>query len=373
MTEQQNILLALVRMALWRRSETLPEKISDWNGILHLANQQTLMGLVADAVPMLPPYLQPEPQVKLRLHAFATKVAQTHSVLNRKIADITARLNSIGVHTVLFKGQGTALNYPNPLSRQCGDIDLYVGTKSFGSVLNYLNPISSKAPSYYKHSKHFKIVEDSVTIEIHRIAEILPGIRKNKKFQQWTASNLESSSVRTVEINGVFVNLPPADFDAIYIMNHAWHHFVNGGIGLRQICDWTMHMHRFHNQISTSTLKNNLASFGLLRAWKTISCLAVNHLGLPASECPLYDPSYSSDADKILETIWQEGNFGFHSKYRKVVRPAGHFAGKVHSFKLSTLRVKRIISISPFDVVHSWIHYVITGALNIFKRTDLTT
>ena len=366
--DSKSFLLSLVRMALWGGSEPLPENMPDWDVVIHLAVKQTLVGLVAEAVPMLPSHLQPDAQSRMKLHALAMRIMQSHALLNRKVADIKTRMDSSGMHTVLFKGQGIALNYPNPQTRQCGDIDLYVGEKNFAKALEMLDPASGKDAKDFRFLKHFSIEEDGVHIEIHRIAEILPGITQNKLFQQWTIENLEGGSVRRVEIGGACVNLPPIDFDALFIMNHAWHHFLTGGIGLRQLCDWTMHLHRFHTQIDVEALRNNLQSFGLTRAWKILSCVAVKYLGLPGSECPLYDARYSEKADKVLDVIWSEGNFGHHSQARRTPRPKEHFAGKFHSFKQNTSRIVRIMSISPVDVIHSWIYYFINGMRNVFHK-----
>lgn len=368
MTESQSFLLTLVRMALWGGEESLPADLPDWQEVLALAKKQTLLGLVAEAVPMLPEGLQPDPQTKLQLHAAAMRIMSSHALLNRKVADIKTRMDSYGIHTVLFKGQGVALNYPNPQSRQCGDIDLYVGEKNFARALELLNPETTKKASEYRFVKHFNIEEDGVEIEIHRIAEILPGFGHDRRFQRWTVDKLCGPAVRKVEIGGATVNLPPAEFDVLYIMNHAWHHFMTGGIGLRQLCDWSIQLHRYGRSVDVDALSNNLRSFGLIRAWKILSCVAVGYLGLPEDECPLYDASYAGKAAKVLDVIWLEGNFGHHSESRKTPRPKGHFAGKFHSFKKNTSRIIRILSISPIDVIYSWGYYFINGMRNLFHR-----
>ena len=368
MTESQSFLLTLVRMALWGGEESLPADLPDWQEVLALAKKQTLLGLVAEAVPMLPEGLQPDPQTKLQLHTAAMRIMSSHALLNRKVADIKTRMDSYGIHTVLFKGQGVALNYPNPQSRQCGDIDLYVGEKNFARALELLNPETTKKASEYRFVKHFNIEEDGVEIEIHRIAEILPGFGHDRRFQRWTVDNLCGPAVRKVEIGGATVNLPPAEFDVLYIMNHAWHHFMTGGIGLRQLCDWSIQLHRYGRSVDVDALSNNLRSFGLIRAWKILSCVAVGYLGLPEDECPLYDASYAGKAAKVLDVIWMEGNFGHHSESRKTPRPKGHFAGKFPSFKKKTSRIIRILSISPIDVIYSWGYYFINGMRNLFHR-----
>ena len=368
MERSQEILLALLRCALWGRVYDGPDRIEDWSAVLRLGEQQTVLGLVADAVPMLPAGLQPDASSRLKLHSRVMRICQNHSLLNRNLAKVKSLMDSHSIRTVLFKGQGLALTYPNPLSRQCGDIDLYVGERNFLKAMDVMEPDVEHDVNKYAHLKHFNAESEGVSIEIHRIAEILPGFRADRMFQQWTVQNLLESELRKVDIGGIEVNLPPVDFDALYIMNHAWHHFMTGGIGLRQLCDWTMYLHRFHRQIDAEKLEKNLKTFGLTRAWQIFGSIAVKHLGLPAEECPLYAGSYDDKALKALEVIWREGNFGKYSESRKTPRPEGHFAGKFFSFRNNTSRIINIMSISPADVLNSWIYYFINGMRNVFVR-----
>lgn len=364
----QDILLKLIRIALWGPGRDELTSMPEWNKVLQLAKQQTLLGLVADAIPHLPEEFRPAPQVAAKLHATAINIYRSHSLLNRTLAGLKACLDSHDIHCILFKGQGAALNYPNPLSRQCGDIDMYVGNKNFEKALKVLKPESDDSVSNYKYLKHFNVEKDGVELEIHRIAEIIPGRRMNNLFQEWSERYLEGNNLDVVEIGGVAVNLPPHQFNALYIMNHAWHHFMNGGIGLRQVCDWTMFMHRHHADIDPVVLEQDLKTFGLTRAWQIIAGVAVEYLGLPAEECPLYSGKLSAKSRLMLDVIWNEGNFGFYSVERKKARPEGHFAGKFHSFLMSSGRTLKVMVVSPIDIARSWISFFINGMRNVFVR-----
>ena len=367
MTQTQNTLLALLRSALWG-IPCSPESQPDWKRILLLAEQQTVSGLVAEAVMLVPEEFGPDAACRMKLHSKVTKIYQSHALLNRKVAQVKQLMDAHGIRSVLFKGQGLALNYPNPLSRQCGDIDLYVGEANFLESMNIMEPGKEHDPGKYAHQKHFNANSEGVEIEIHRIASILPGRRADRLFREWTVERLEKSELRKAEIGGTEINLPPVDFDAVFILNHAWHHFMTGGIGLRQLCDWCLYLHRFHKEIDTDILSMNLRDFGLLRPWQIFASVAVQHLGLPADECPLYNGDYDSKAGKVLEVIWSEGNFGMHSEDRKTPRPKGHFAGKFHSFRLNTARVARLAAISPAEVLKSWTAYFMNGMRNVFVR-----
>ena len=368
MKQSQDILLSLIRKALWNKDVTDLVSVPDWRCILLLAERQTVLGLIATAIPGLAPEMKPDSENLLKLQKKVLKIYHSHTVLNRKVAEISARLESHGIRSVLLKGQGTALNYPDPLSRQCGDIDLYVGNDSFIAVLDILEPGTPHDFNKFSHLKHFNKKEGGVELEIHRLADNLPGAEADRLFQEWTVRHLTGSELRKGNIGGVEINLPPVGFDAVYIMNHAWHHFLIGGIGLRQICDWTMHLHRFHKEIDPAVLENDLRKFGLMDAWQIFASIAVRELGLPESECPLYTGVADSKADKVMEIIWAEGNFGYHSSLRKNPRPKGFIAGKLYTFRINTQRIFRLISICPKDIFIYWTDFFRIGIQKILKR-----
>ena len=366
--ESQNTLLALLRSALWGCPYNGPIMIEDWITVVRLAEQQTVIGLVADAMTLLPEEIHPDSATKFKVIPKVVCIQQFHSSLNKKIAKVKRLMDNNNIVCVLLKGQGVALNYPNPLSRQCGDIDLYVGNKQFQKAMDLLEPDVNHKVDRYAHLKHYNVVSGGILIEIHRVAEILPGFREDRLLQQWTEDKLLGTKLRKVIIDGTEVNLPPIDFDVLYIMNHAWQHFMLGGIGLRQLCDWSIYLHKFYNEIDWKSLEINLQRFGLMRAWQIFGSVAVKALGLPANECPLYTGKYDGKVEKVLDVIWSEGNFGKHSLHFDTNRPKGLFAGKFHSFKQYTYRIFRIMSISPKDVLKSWIYNSINGMRNVLIK-----
>ena len=89
---------------------------------------------------------------------------------------------------------------------------------------------SDKHASYSFHGVH---------IENHRIILRINNPAGNRYFQrliqEWYPQHAE-----TREIHEYPVSLPPVTFNALYIFMHAFVHFLNSGIGLRQVCDWTV-------------------------------------------------------------------------------------------------------------------------------------
>lgn len=101
--------------------------------------------------------------------------------------------------------------------------------------------------------------------------------------------------------------------------------------------------------------------------WVRVYELAVNQLGLPAEECPLYEDSERRRAGKVLCRIFEEGNFGRHSEHKATPRPKGYAAGKLHSFYYNTSRYLRLIGVVPDFAFRYYTHYLISGIYHYFK------
>ncbi len=366
MGENGRNLLALLRSALWGTTARLLGT-PDWNAILKLASQQTVLGITASAIQQLPAENQPGKEVIGKLQASLFRIVSAHPFLNNRLSETIAILNRNNIHHVLLKGEGLAMNYPDPQMRQCGDIDLYIGPDRCKQAYLIITEAFSLKQQFAENAKHYELNYKGAILELHKTADTVPGIFAGRRFRQWSMEHLSGADLRKIEIAGTTVNLPPYNFDAIYILNHIWHHFIAGGIGLRQICDWVLYLHKFHNEIDHSLLESDLESFGLQRVWKIFGELAVRHLGLPANECPLYSENYCKAAERLADIILMEGNFGRHAKVRNTPRPQGYAAGKLHSFRINAKRFLYIVSVAPYDVVKAWIWSLISGVIHFFK------
>ena len=369
MNKEWQPFLELLRAAVWNKQAdaSLFSGHTDWEAILLLARKQTVTGLVAEATMKLPPHLQPPTAIGTKMRSVVTTNIRMHSLLNRTLAEAVALFAANNIPTVLFKGQGVALNYPEPTLRMCGDIDLYVGKELYDKACTVADTWGEKDENGTESEKHYHFKHGYVVVELHRIAETLPLPRCNTRFQEWTHKHLHNGTLRRTMIGGTEVSLPPVQFDALYIFNHLWHHFSEGGgIGLRQLCDWVRYLHTFHQEIDRTTLKHDLRAFGLWKAWRIIGCIAVDVLGLPVTEFPFYTSRYTRQAEKVLAMIESGGNFGFHDVTR-TGRPAGYIAGKMHSFRRMHARFRQLAVILPEDALVAWSRYIYVGIRQVIK------
>lgn len=372
---EQN-LLSFLRTALWGVPASCDTP--DWRTLLRLAEKQTVTGLIYDVALTLPPSQQPDGELLRTLHLHTVRIAQSHQLLNTTLAEIVSRLRTEGIRTVLLKGQGVARNYPNPLRRGCGDIDLYVGEPEYTRACRLLNEWGMLDGEKTAESiQHLHFTYNGVCIEIHRIAGIMFSRCRNRLFRRWSDELLQEDSYNTMQIDGTLaasggtqVLLPPVRFDAFYLFYHTYKHFLTGGVGLRQFCDWTMYLHDFADEIDRTALKEDLHRFRLLHPWQVMGHIAVRHLGLPQEEFPFFsaDAGVKKTADAMLELILQSGNFGFHNPNR-TRRPDGYLAGKLHSFRLMHRRLWQVFPLCPADTLCYYSAFLTKGIAQLFKDT----
>ncbi len=349
---------ALVKSGLWNVpiDESLFTDV-DWKAILSICDEQTLNGILFEGISMLPTDRQPSTALMRQLYQRVICIEQTHTLLNQRLKDAIKILQSESITPILLKGQGVALNYLEPIRRQCGDIDLYVGKKDYDRAYSIFLALGLEAEDDGEcASKHYHFEWKGVTIELHKIADNLP--MHNRKFQKWTHKHLKGDSLRKVNIGGGDVLLPPFNFDAFYIFLHLFSHLMLGGIGLRQLCDWARYLHVNKNQINQDELLHDLKSLGLYHAWQVFGCIVVNELGLPQGDFPFYTTRYKQDATIVLKNIFQMGNFGQNDPTRSK-GSGGYISQKWHSLMHHQKQMGRLFSVFPIEISEYGIYYLL--------------
>ena len=350
----------LLRTGLWggeANTADFPEN-TDWKAIFSLARQQTVEAIICDGLATLPANLQPEPALLYRWYAYTVKIEQSHELLNQRLLEIITFLQSEGLHPVLLKGQGIAQNYPIPNHRHCGDIDIYLNEKEYKTGYEAVQKLDINPEDEPDSIKHYHFKFKGVDIELHRMAAHLNNPIRNKRFQRWAKQHLSDINLRRCNIGKVEVLLPPVNFDILFIFIHTFHHFIFGGVGLRQLCDWAICLHRFNSDIDLKILKQTLKSFGLVRAWNIFGFVAVKYLGLPEAEMPFYIKQNPKTAEKILSVILKDGNFGYYGRTSKPSKI--YLIKKLQSLIYIQKRLCQLFYLFPKETVtYSIMHFII--------------
>lgn len=359
------IFFALLRSGMYGTpipSAELPGNIN-WESVVRLAKMHAVYGIIIDSVQFLPPQLQPSGALQADMNKFALGLIQANLVLEQAAGRLVAFFRKHGLDGVLLKGQGVARYYRVPQMRHSGDIDFYVGRKNYNRAVELCRQhlIDNKSRCG-ETEHHFTFYMSGVPIEIHRMATRVYSPLRNSRFQRWIVDQLEHSSARrTVVMGNTDITLPSYDFDVIFIFYHAWRHYLMGGIGIRQLCDWALIFHTHGNEINIEALKDNIHRFGMIKGWKLFACIVVRYLGVPLSKMPLYDPSYSKKSEEIFQEIIAGGSFGHYSKANTRTPMLGygliHGLGKVRNITEYFLSLFPIIPVEATFLYFNRLYY----------------
>ncbi|MDE7375634.1 MAG: nucleotidyltransferase family protein [Muribaculaceae bacterium] len=348
----------------------LPDSI-DWRVIAALAKKHTVQGIIIESVEYLPEHLCPSAETYAKMQRFALGLIQANAVVDKTVARLVSFFEPYGIHGVLLKGQGVARYYRKPPMRHNGDIDFYVGKKNYKKAVAVCNEkLVKEKNDCGETDQHFAFFIGKIPIELHRLATRVYSPRRNKRMQRWIVDQLEHSpDRRALAIDGVEVTLPSYDFDAIFIFYHGWRHFITGGIGLRQLCDWAMVFWSHYDDIDIERLIENIHAFGITNGWKLFACIAVEHLGLPADKMPLYDPAFSKKSEKVLEEILSGGNFGYYSEdYMALPASRSSLAYSLRKFRSAANYFFTLFPLMPAESTFLFFNRLYIGTIAVAKR-----
>ena len=285
----------------------------DWNEVYMLAEEQSVIGLVAAGIENLPPSGRPPQQVTLQFVGSALQLEQRNKAMNEFVACLIEELRNADCYAVLVKGQGVAQCYERPLWRACGDVDLLLSKDNYEKAKTVLASRAEKIDEEDRNRSHLAMTIDGWIVELH--GTLFTGISRslNKVVSQVQNAIFYGGEVRSWLNGQAQVFLPSPDNDVFLVFSHILEHFYVEGIGLRQICDWCRLLWTYRGKLDLRLLESRLRMAGVLAEWKGFSALVVNTLGMPVEAMPFYDSRFTVKGSRLLDYVMKSGNFG-HNK-----------------------------------------------------------
>ena len=281
----------------------LPAENVDWPAVFTLANQQKLLPILFEAVRKMP---AAEENVAL----FAvTKQQVIGQVLNQTVrsaefSDLYHKLRSAGLHPIVVKGQLCSRLYPLKDHRISADDDLYIPDAEFMACHEQLlaNGLTTDTPvdelatadevSYTKNGS-------PLYIELHRHLF-------DSAEDAHDELNHFFTDINPVETDG-FLAMPP-HVHLLYLLLHAYKHFVRSGIGLRQFCDIGLWARAYHVEIDWQRLHEQCESVHAATFAAAAFRIARDYLGIEFDLPMPWDASI--DAEPLLHDTLCGGVYG---------------------------------------------------------------
>ena len=317
LTTMQELLLALLRAQLWLKPVddiVLPSTMDDWNELMDMAYKQTVVCFISAACLRHKDVDNIPTDIREEMESVIEENKKIHKHHNAILIELISKFEEQGLHPILLKGQGIAQMYPEPELRQCGDIDLYFLPDEYEKAKVLVLSFDSGAKHEKETYKHFGTSYKGIDVELHRHTCNFPNPFVNKKFQKWTDEVMKSPSC--IRISDKDVPIPSPIYGIVSTFAHMWHHFENGDVSLRQLCDVLVLYKYWHKNGDLSCLNSSLKTYDLLQYWQITSCLLNIKFGMFIDRSKAN--SFLGKASIMMSFVMNEGGFRHEKKNCKL-------------------------------------------------------
>ena len=293
------------------------------------------------------------------------KVIRKNILLNAERERILGFLESIGCWYMPLKGSLLQFDYPQFGMRQMSDNDILFDETMQRQVYEFMIGSGYEAVTYQQGKDDEYVKKPLYNIEMHR------ALFGNALYPE-LAEYFRDVKQRLIkdEQNRFGYHFSREDF-YIYMVTHAYKHFIHGGVGIRNLLDVYVYDSKYGAEMDWEYLGRELGKLG---AWEfDLSCRSL-------SKKLFADPDahreYSQEELAVLDNFFSSGTFGTEQqameKRLKALSGDGKSGGKLRYVmqrlfpKLELLKERYFILYK-----HPWlapVFYVIRLFSLIFRR-----
>ena len=328
----------LLLISLGRRSSFEKDPTpQDWKYLYHLAHRQALLGPLNDGIHRLPAHQMPPDDILKEWDRLTDRIAGIYQTHEKHVSELEALLESLNLHGCILKGTGLAHLYPSPERRMCGDIDLWIAGDRDEIIRTFRD---AEIPIYdiiYQECKAGIFLDTEVEIHFH----------PSKMYNPFSNARLQRFFERNTPIRAdLAITYPDAKFNAVFCMAHMFRHYLEGGIGMRQMMDY-YYILRHLDPADREPVMKSLKRLGMRRFTASVMASMWYNFGLE-KEYFLCPPD-KKHGKKLVNDSFAMGNFGVMDKRNR----AGEGETKWGRFLRKNRRVFSNLRYYPREVIWS--------------------
>ncbi len=311
MTNVQIVFLSLISAGLNVKVIDPPPVLDadGWDEVRRLAINHELIGIICDSANNYDSFNTIEAGVIRQFRSNSVDKAVRQIIQENEFLTLVLHMQASGIDPVVIKGAVVRSLYPKPMLRPSVDEDILVSPEQMEAVHRFLlsqgltcddpeaDPTQAAEMSYHK--------PDSPTyIEVHTCL-IPPENAAYGALNAFFDGVLDRTT--TVRVQDVTLRtLSPTDH-VLYLLCHAYKHFLHAGVGIRQVCDLGMMAREYDSQIDWPHILACCRQVRMERFAAGLLRIGEKHLGF---EMPEAFASVSVDEADLLEDILTGGLYG---------------------------------------------------------------
>ena len=291
----------LVRLGVGQEVSSMPE-VADWEAMRDIAGRHGLTSVVLDGIERMPLEKRPDKQYLLQWIGEVMQSEQKYDVQLKSAIEMAVLFQHNNIRTYVLKGVVISECYPKANHRVGGDLDCFLlpvhgdfDAWALGNDLMKANGYTVE-DNFYKHSK---FLMPNLTVENH---QFMTAFRCNKwlrKMEIFLQGMLKEDKGKDRIMESALLR-PPVMVSALFIVEHAYTHFLNEGLNWRHVLDWQMFCERHREEIGWGAFETLLDEFGLRKFYDSYERLGRYLLGvLDYGELTMRDV-------RMLEDVWAD-------------------------------------------------------------------
>ena len=227
MTEEIAVLLTLLRAGLYGISVVLEKSLSakQWEAVYDIAMKQGVAAVAGEGLSFV--NQKPLPPKEMLLQWIGQSLAQKQIFAQQRndVESLRKLWRDAGVDCIELKGNSIGRYYYVPESRYSCDFDCFLSDYEKGNQNVEATGVEVNRAFYKNSSFTWK----DLYVENHQFCTPVRGNKAMKRLERKLRELLEGCQ-----------EYPSADFNALFLMEHAWAHFFEEALTLKQLCDWAV-------------------------------------------------------------------------------------------------------------------------------------
>ena len=295
--------VTLLKKSIWDDGIIEPQVI-DWVSLSRIAKEQGVASFVYDGARRLGISIPDEIGQQWKNHITAS-IFQNERLLCSQ--DVVIRsFERAYINVAVLKGSSAARYYPQPELRALGDIDLLINQSDIPAAREMLLHEGYKEDNH-EHDFHISFSKKGVTLELHEQVTVFPDTPGGQAAQELAKGFLDRLDIGSM-CGYDFPVLSRTD-QAMSLLLHMVRHMFEGGIGLRQLCDWMVFVSTEGSHFADDVCPA-LKQCGLLTFAEVSTKACEQFLGLDHACCYWCNSVDEHTCKLFMDSVFRGGNMG---------------------------------------------------------------
>lgn len=176
----------------------------------------------------------------------------------------------------VLKGASVAVNYPEPILRSFGDIDLLVSPKDYEKSIDLLLEGKERDKLHSMHKFHYQLQIDNIPVEIHKaVAHFSEHELQAKEYMNQALEHRKADT-----LDGFTFPVLSESFQATALLLHTKTHYFENQLTCKMLFDWAMFVDKISDDVWNDTIYPALKHMDLHKWADAMNAVCHQYLGL---------------------------------------------------------------------------------------------